>query len=152
MSRKSPIHFDGTGDVRRTPIQFVTICTKDRRKVLANEGVHEAILTAWSIADTWLVGKYVIMPDHIHFFCAPAVLDPVPLAKWITFLKGTSTRHMPQDIQRPVWQKEYWDRLLRSSEAYEEKWEYVFNNPVRAGLVDESSSWPYAGELNELRL
>ena len=151
MARKSPVHFDGTGDIRRIPIQFVTVCTKDRRKVLANDEVHSAILIAWEKACEWLVGRYVIMPNHIHFFCAPSSFDSVSLAKWITFWKGTSTRCMPQEMQRPVWQKEYWDRLLRSGESYDQKWEYVVNNPVRAGLVSRAEDGPYAGELNELR-
>ena len=151
MTRKSPIHFDGTGDSRRMPIQFLTVCTKDRRKILACEDAHRALLDAWASADAWLVGRYVIMPDHIHLFCAPAVLDPVSLAKWIAYWKSLSTRGLPEDIARPVWQKEYWDRLLRSGESYDQKWEYVIQNPVRAGLVERAEDWPYRGELNELR-
>ena len=37
--------------------------------------------------------------------------------------------------------------LLRGGESYAQKWDYVRANPVRAGLVSEAESWPYAGEI-----
>ena len=49
-----------------------------------------------------------------------------------------------------VWQRDCWDRQLRREESYAEKWAYVHQNPVRAGLVAESEQWPYQGELNTL--
>ena len=45
----------------------------------------------------------------------------------------------------PLWQPEFFDHLLRSKESYREKWAYVRENPVRAGLVDDADKWPYAG-------
>jgi hypothetical protein len=45
------------------------------------------------------------------------------------------------------WQPGFYDHLLRSDENYAEKWEYVFQNPVRAGLVAQAETWRYAGEI-----
>jgi hypothetical protein len=42
--------------------------------------------------------------------------------------------------------------MLRSSESYSEKWDYVVENPVRAGLVGRADDWPYAGEIETLML
>jgi hypothetical protein len=39
------------------------------------------------------------------------------------------------------------DHLLRSDESYAEKWNYVRENPVRAGLAQSAEDWPYAGEI-----
>ena len=44
--------------------------------------------------------------------------------------------------------REFWDRQLRRAESYEEKWQYVKNNPVRHGYVSRVEDWPYQGELN----
>ena len=41
----------------------------------------------------------------------------------------------------------FFDHVLRSDESYSEKWNYVRNNPVRAGLVQNADDWPYAGEI-----
>ena len=40
----------------------------------------------------------------------------------------------------------------RSNESYSEKWNYVFDNPVRAGLVSKAQEWKYAGEIETLML
>lgn len=47
----------------------------------------------------------------------------------------------------PVWQRGFFDHVLRSDESYAQKWDYVRENPVRAGLVKRAEDWPYAGEI-----
>jgi hypothetical protein len=47
----------------------------------------------------------------------------------------------------PLWQKQFFDHVLRSNESYDSKWLYVRENPTRAGLVDSADSWPYGGEI-----
>ena len=97
------------------------------------------------------MGKYILMPDHIHFFCATGEVGAPELARWMKFWKSHSARFWPHPDQTPVWQRESWDTQLRRHESYDSKWEYVSNNPVRAGLVRNEEDWPYQGELNELR-
>jgi hypothetical protein len=46
-----------------------------------------------------------------------------------------------------IWQPGFFDHLLRGSESYHEKWRYVRENPVRAGLVSCAEDWPYQGEI-----
>lgn len=47
----------------------------------------------------------------------------------------------------PHWQQGFFDHLIRSSESYAQKWEYVRENPVRAGFVTAADTWPYQGEF-----
>lgn len=47
------------------------------------------------------------------------------------------------------WQPGCFDRLLRSDESLEEKWLYVEENPVRAGLVSRWQDWPYRYEADD---
>ena len=100
------------------------------------------------MARAWRVGRYVIMPDHVHLFCAPA--DDVSLGRWVQFWKAMVSRWWPVPTQRPVWQRDHWDTQLRSPERYDEKWEYVRGNPVRAGFVADADAWPFQGELCRL--
>jgi REP element-mobilizing transposase RayT len=92
----------------------------------------------------------MIMPDHIHLFCAPVPLVPETLQSWIGFWKTTAARHWPRPEDAPIWQRHFWDTQLRRGENYDAKWDYVVNNPIRAGLVGKSDDWPYQGELNVL--
>jgi putative transposase len=55
-------------------------------------------------------------------------------------------------LSRRVWQEEFFDHVLRSSESYSQKWDYVKENPVRAGLVKSSKEWPWQGEIEPLML
>jgi REP element-mobilizing transposase RayT len=88
------------------------------------------------------VGRYVIMPDHIHLFIRGD--DDFVLFKWVGGLKrAISVALTPGG---PLWQPGFFDHVLRSEESYGEKWLYVRDNPVRAGLVDDARDWPYQGE------
>src|SRR6266576_2708973 len=49
-----------------------------------------------------------------------------------------------------IWQRDFWDTQLRRSENYDSKWQYVVDNPVRAGLAREADEWPFQGELSFL--
>jgi putative transposase len=51
----------------------------------------------------------------------------------------------------PLWQPEFFDHVLRSSDSYEEKWDYVRNNPIRAGLTESANEWKYQGEVTQNR-
>ena len=135
----------------RSNIVFVTVCTKNRQKVLANDSAHSAIKTVWSNQSEWMVGCYVIMPDHIHLFCAPAKLEHCSVRDWISYWKSLVSKFWANETEKPVWQRAAWDRQLRSGESYAEKWHYVRQNPVRHQLVSDAKRWPYQGELNPLQ-
>jgi putative transposase len=107
-------------------------------------------VNAWQQAAAWLVGRYVVMPNHIHLFCAPNGIDAPSLERWMRFWKSVATRALGKRSGE-LWQRHHWDRQLRSGESYDEKWEYVRNNPVRHGYVVAADDWPYQGVLNELR-
>jgi REP-associated tyrosine transposase len=132
-----------------SPIYFVTACTVDRRHILASASVHKALIEFGKHGNehgAWL-GKYVLMPDHLHAF---VVLDDekVTLSRWMKSLKNSLSKAMRSEkISPPHWQKTFFDHVLRGSESYGEKWEYVSENPVRAGLVDRAEDWPYQGEV-----
>ncbi len=99
----------------------------------------------------WRIGRYVIMPDHVHFFAGPVADDGKPLSLFMGSWKRRTSRRLRQHWPEFRWQPEFFDHLLRSSESYEQKWEYVRANPVRAKLVERAEEWPYQGEMNILR-
>ena len=92
------------------------------------------------------VGRYVIMPDHVHLFVR-GNLD-FSLRQWVRLLK----RKLSTEIVAapPHWQHGFFDHLIRHSESYAQKWEYIRQNPVRAGLVSNSDQWPWQGEIVRL--
>ncbi len=145
--RRRPAHLPPRDVANRSVVIFLTVCTRDRRPLLANTIMHERLLQAWQVADAWLVGRYVIMPDHLHLFCSPNSYPPTTLSGWISYWK----RLVAFEHGGSFWQKNFWDTQLRRHEGYASKWDYVRNNPVRGGLTPQADNWAYQGELNLLR-
>jgi putative transposase len=135
------------------PIYFVTACTAKRHQLLASESIHSAFEEFADSAPKYgaWVGAYVLMPNHLHLFLA---IDDqkTSLSKWMKSLKGTlSSVLRAEGKSPPYWQKGFFDHVLRSSDSYSEKWYYVRENPVRAGLTNSWSAWPYLGEIFDLQ-
>jgi putative transposase len=133
------------------PIYFVTACTFSRKAVLATREVHEAFLEFANRGEEHgaYIGSYVIMLDHLHLFVALA--HDQKLSDWMKSLKNSLSKALrATGIRAPHWQKGFFDHVLRSDESYSQKWEYVRDNPVRAGLTKIWEEWPYRGEIWEL--
>jgi putative transposase len=130
------------------PLYFVTFNTHRRRQLLANERVHQQLIAFGKAGFVRgiAIGRYVIMPDHIHLFVRGS-LDFV-LAQWVRVLKRSLSAAIPRAA--PHWQSGFFDHLIRHSESYAEKWEYVCQNPVRAGFVKGCQEWPWQGEIERL--
>ena len=135
------------------PAYFITFCTYRRIAILANPQIHSAFVKfcAEALQKDIFVGRYILMPDHVHLFCSPATVPPEPLERWISYWKAEAARHWPRGAEHPLWQRDFWDTQLRHADSYNAKWSYVRLNPVRKGLVDCEAAWPFQGEENVLR-
>ncbi len=132
-------------------IFFVTFGTHERQPLLANSAIHDSFQKFCILGRERhaLAGRYVIMPDHLHFFVNLG--EEMPIALWIKSLKNSLSKTLRElENQSPHWQKGYFDHLVRSEQSYEEKWLYVRENPIRKGLTAEANDWPYQGEVNPL--
>ncbi|MFO0851097.1 MAG: hypothetical protein U0871_21455 [Gemmataceae bacterium] len=88
------------------------------------------------------------MPDHLHLFAVPG-MEEFEFDGWVRYWKSLFRKRHPGKSLR--WQTDHWDTRLRRHDGYEEKWQYVVNNPVRHGLVQRPEDWPHQGELHPLR-
>ena len=137
----------------------LTINTEKREPWLANERVHRLLHQTWSEASAWRVGDYLLMPDHLHLFCAPRDLS-FTIETWISYWKREfALKHKqlagtlaPPPLTRPEWkfQSRGWHHRLRDGENYLGKWIYVQENPVRKGLVKRIEDWPFKGRVFDL--
>ncbi|MEA1927809.1 MAG: transposase, partial [Candidatus Auribacterota bacterium] len=127
-----------------TPIFYITNCTFKRNIILDHKEIAEILISEWREAKDrhgWAIGSFVIMPDHVHFFCCPAS-RAISLSSYIGIWKQWTSKRIsreltavaaivdrgqsgPDFIPQPIWQKGFFDHLLRSEESYSEKREYV---------------------------
>ena len=130
------------------PLYLVTICTIHRQKIRDLDTAFRAFESyarrgrdEFSLA----VGRYVMLPDHVHFFVRGS--GDFNLAQWVNGLKRAISVSLGTTKKRPLWQPGFFDHVLRNDESYGEKWKYVRENPVRAGLVLLADDWPHQGEF-----
>jgi len=136
------------------PLYFITTCVNDRKPVLTSDSADRILVGEWKralVRHGWAIGRYVIMPDHVHFFCRSAH-SMISLSDFIGKWKQWTSKRIIQmlDVKAPFWQEGFFDHVLRSDESYGEKWQYVMNNPVRAGLVQNTEEWKYQGNIDFL--
>ena len=128
------------------PVWFLTLNTASREPWLNDAVVHSAFQDFSKRGfenGRATIGRYVLMPDHLHLF-ARLHRDEV-LGAWVKALKAVLAR--ATGTKAGHWQQGFFDHLLRKSESYAEKWDYVQMNPVRARLVEQPEDWPFQGEL-----
>jgi putative transposase len=143
---RRPPHLDWVFEV--DPLYFVTFCTYRRHRWLACSEVHQALIRFGQLAETKFniaLGRYVLMPDHAHLFVRGG--PDFFLEQWIGKLKQALSKAGRRGREGRAWQEGFFDHVLRNDESYTEKWIYVRENPVRAGLVKSWEDWPYQGEI-----
>ncbi len=128
---------------------LVTVNAKDRIPWIGQAIVQSALERIWRHeATAWMVGYYLLMPDHLHLFCAPSDLH-FGLDPWIRFWKSLfSRRHLDRNWE---WQRRAFHHRIRDRIEYEEKLAYVRENPLRKNLVQSPEDWPFQGRVYDLR-
>jgi REP element-mobilizing transposase RayT len=130
-------------------VYFVTICVEGRRRVLDNPEAWAACRAVWNRLDRWEVLCAAAMPDHLHMIVAPMHDREESLSAFLKWFKRWFNEAVQPEWK---WMEGGFDRLLRSDESIGEKWEYIRQNPVRAGLVERWEDWPFGFAQGELRL
>jgi len=86
---------------------------------------------------------YVVMPDHVHLLLSTfeSELSAI-MAAWKSRV-AVAIAKAPRK-PGPVWQKRYFDFILRRASDFSTKLSYIHENPVRAGLVARAEDWAWS--------
>jgi putative transposase len=93
----------------------------------------------------------VIMPDHVHWLMQPlqkSESEYWSLSSILHSIKSYSSKQIPKAMKHigTVWQDERYDRIMRNHEEFINNWEYIRQNPVKAGLVNIAEEYPFLWE------
>ena len=132
---------------------FITICVKDKQKILSHivgDGaldVPKVELThIGKIVDKYIrstnnienvtVDKYVIMPNHIHILVSITadkrdVEAPSPTNKLIPRVVSALKRLSNREIGYNIFQRSYYDHIIRNRHDYDASWQYIDENPIK---------------------
>jgi len=89
------------------------------------------------------------MPDHVHFL-AEGLLPSSNFSKFVKTLKVKTSRAYHRHTSQPLWQKKFFDHILRPDEPIEPIAYYIWMNPVRKGLSRTVGEYPFAGSLTQM--
>jgi len=126
--------------IKGSPEYFLTVCCAIRgQDQLCIGSTPNRLLDSISYRQSlgqWWIELALIMPDHIHMITSfhPEMEMKRVIGDWKRF----TARNLKVN-----WQRDFFDHRLRSPESAEQKFQYVLENPVRAGLVSQASDWPY---------
>lgn len=135
---------------------FVTLCTQNRANLfemeisvgnglcavshIPNQIIHKWIVETQNKFGNIEFEKYVVMPDHLHFIVkikeqheGCSLQDVMRYFKTMTtneFIRCVKTGLLPP-FDRKVWQKSYYDHIIRNQQDYNDVWEYIENNPAK---------------------
>ncbi len=82
-----------------------------------------------------------LMPDHLHLLLQAAGMDVLGFVR--SFKSWTTRRSWAAGHAGPLWQPGMWDRSVRGPADFAKTLAYVYENPVRAGLVAEAVDRPW---------
>ena len=89
---------------------------------------------------------YCFMPDHLHLLVEGT--DPESrLLEFVRIFKQRSSFHWKKAFGLELWQRGYFERVLRSQESTIDAARYVLANPLRAGMVDAVEDYPFLGSM-----
>src|SRR5450432_1052600 len=123
MSVGKPQRLERVFQKYKPPLYFVTFCTARRQQLLATEAADLAVV-AYGVAGIdrgHSLGRYVIMPDHIHLFVR--VADGFLLGSWVAGLKRVVAAAVSGGRTTSIWQRGFFDHVIRNSESYSQKWD-----------------------------
>ena len=146
LPKRKPIRLEEY-DYSQNGVYFVTICTKDRKPILCDivgDDAHIVPKKYGLIVEKYIrnvpeIDKYVVMPDHIHMIIRIdngtmwASSPTKNISSIIRSIKVLTTK----EIGESIFQRSYYDHIIRNEGDYKEVWEYIENNPIKWVMMNK---------------
>ena len=125
----------------------LTFCAHRRRESFADAAAVEVSLAQILLSaaeHAFAIVAYCFMRDHLHVL-AEGLAESADMVAFASDLKQRVAYYHPEKCSTRIWQKGFYDRVLRNDEATLTVAKYILENPVRAGLVKEPRDYPFSG-------
>nr|WP_269668379.1 transposase [Aeromonas allosaccharophila] len=104
-------------------------------------------------AHPFAIHAWVVLPDHLHCILSLPEGDTDFPLRW-RLIKSHFSRALPVNERRSqtrlrhgergIWQRHYWEHLIRDEQDYRHHMDYVHINPLKHGHVTRVADWPYS--------
>jgi len=156
LRSRKPLRLKGFDYGSKSHAYFVTLCTADRRPLFLESRIAKAIEDEMEFKRAKKeihLFCYCIMPDHLHLLFSLADDYPKRMQDWVSAFKRYTAKKIFDLYEiRPLWQKNFYDRIVRQEESLLEMAKYIIHNPVRKGIVSNWETYPYSKMVDPLPL
>ena len=144
---------------RRTTIKggtyFFTVNLAERKNTLLVDEIDKLRLAFAKVKQKhpYKMDAVVILPDHLHALWSLPENDHDYATRW-SLIKANFSRQIPREErisqsrqckgERGIWQRRYWEHVIRNERDYETHVNYIHYNPVKHGYVTIASDWAYS--------
>ena len=134
---------------------FFTVNLLERKQTLLVDHIaalREAVVTTRR-GHPFTIDAFVVLPDHLHAVWTLPLDDCDFSTRW-RLIKSRFAAALPRQERRSeiriarrergIWQRRFWEHLIRDETDYARHVEYCYINPVKHGLVARVRDWPYS--------
>jgi len=129
---------------------FFTLVSYKRQPIFSDYQNIEILRSAFRQVKTkrpFDIDAIVVMPDHLHCIWSLPYGDSDYSTRW-RLIKTWFSKHgycnNRQYSSHSLWQKRFWEHLIRDEEDYERHVDYIHYNPVKHGYVGRAYDWSYS--------
>jgi putative transposase len=128
---------------------FITVCCANRRKLLTTPKFCDWLLDIFqrqAVTHSIAIHAYCLMPDHFHLLLE-GLHSTTDLLEFVKSVKTKSSAPYMRKNTTPLWQKKFYDHILRSNDSPDDVAWYIWKNPVRASLCRRPEEYPFLGSF-----
>jgi putative transposase len=134
---------------------FFTVNLLDRQQTLLTDHISllKRCVRTVKHHHPFQINAMVVLPDHLHAIWTLPDGDANFSKRWM-LIKSAFSRSLPKTAylktnriakrERGIWQRRFWEHLIRNEADYERHVDYIHFNPVKHGYVDRAADWPYS--------
>ena len=141
---------------------FFTVNLLDRRRSLLTDEIDALRdATQWTRHRyPFRIDAFVVLPDHLHAVWTLPPDDAEFSIRW-RLIKSRFARSLPKRerlspvrqarAERGIWQRRFWEHLIRDEADFARHVEYCYINPVKHALVRRVRDWPHSSFHRDVR-
>ena len=148
LRQRKPSPRLGSFDYIGSYAYFITCSTEEGKPYFRHKAIVDSLLPTLEETSRQMgfsIYAYCFMPDHLHLLLVGK--EDSSLHKFMKLFKQRSSFVFKKACGDSLWQRSYYDHILRKEEALNDVALYIFNNPVRKGLVTDYQGYPFVGSF-----
>jgi len=134
---------------------FFTVNLADRSsdRLIRNIALLRSVVASTRVRHPFVIDAWVVLPDHLHAVWTMPEGDADFSTRWASIkrlfswgLEGYELRSGSRIAKRErgIWQRRFWEHMIRDERDFRAHVDYVHLNPVKHGLVQAPGEWPYS--------